>query len=106
MKPKKKRTKKYQPGRPKIPAWAYDVWGQLTESDIKRIDDVVNVDLNLIRLGDIRSGTIQRHSVRSQAVLRLLKTIQQLRRKRASGYDGDGRDAVSSGAIKRGLRDR
>ena len=25
--------------------------GRLTESDIKRIDDVVNVDLNLIRLG-------------------------------------------------------
>lgn len=50
-KPKKRRTKKYQPGRPKIPTWAYDAWGQLTESDIKRIDDVVNVDLNLIRLG-------------------------------------------------------
>lgn len=50
-KPKKKRTKKYQPGRPKIPTWAYDAWGQLTESDIKRIDDVVKIDLNLIRLG-------------------------------------------------------
>lgn len=38
-KPKKKRTKKYQPGRPKIPTWAYDSWGQLTEKDFEIFED-------------------------------------------------------------------
>lgn len=50
-KPKKKRNKKYQPGRPKIPAWAYDAWGQLTEKDFKIFEDAVKIDLGLIRMG-------------------------------------------------------
>lgn len=50
-KPKKKRTKKYQPGRPKIPTWAYDSWGQLTEKDFKIFEDAVKIDLGLIRMG-------------------------------------------------------
>ena len=50
-KPKKKRTKKYQPGRPKIPTWAYDSWGQLTERDFKVFEDTVMIDLALIRMG-------------------------------------------------------
>ena len=51
MKPKKRRTKKYQPGRPKIPTWAYDSWGQLTEKDFKIFEDAVKIDLGLIRMG-------------------------------------------------------
>ena len=51
MKPKKKRTKKYQPGRPKIPTWAYDSWGQLTERDFKIFENAVKIDLGLIRMG-------------------------------------------------------
>ena len=50
-KPKKKRTKKYQPGRPKIPTWAYDSWGQLTEKDFEIFEDTVKIDLGLIRMG-------------------------------------------------------
>lgn len=50
-KPKKKRNKKYQPGRPKIPTWAYDAWGQLTEKDFKLFEDTVKIDLGLIRMG-------------------------------------------------------
>lgn len=50
-KPKKKRTKKYQPGRPKIPTWAYDSWGQLTEKDFEIFEDAVKIDLGLIRMG-------------------------------------------------------
>lgn len=50
-KPKKKRTKKYHPGRPKIPTWAYDAWGQLTERDFKIFEDAVKIDLGLIRMG-------------------------------------------------------
>ena len=50
-KPKKKRNKKYHPGRPKIPTWAYDSWGQLTEKDFKIFEDTVKIDLGLIRMG-------------------------------------------------------
>lgn len=50
-KPKKKRTKKYRPGRPKIPTWAYDAWGQLTEKDFEIFEDTVKIDLGLIRMG-------------------------------------------------------
>lgn len=50
-KPKKKRTKKYHPGRPKIPTWAYDSWGQLTEKDFQLFEDTIRVDLGLIRMG-------------------------------------------------------
>lgn len=52
-KPKKKRTKKYLPGRPKIPAWAYDAWGQLTEKDFEIFEDAVKIMVDqLIYLHD------------------------------------------------------
>lgn len=37
--------------RPKIPTWAYDSWGQLTEKDLSIITDKVNSDLQLLQLG-------------------------------------------------------
>ena len=41
-KPKKKRTKKYTPGRrPTIPTWVYDLWGPLTEEN-KLVTEIVN----------------------------------------------------------------
>ena len=50
-KPKKKRTKKYQPGRPTIPTWVYDAWGQLSEESLQKLEDVCRTDLSLIKMG-------------------------------------------------------
>lgn len=51
-KPKKKRTKKYMPGRrPTIPTWVYDTWGQLSEESLQKLEDVCRTDLSLIKMG-------------------------------------------------------
>lgn len=50
-KPKKKRTKKYHPGRPKFPAWTLDTLGPLKELDFERLETAVKLDLGLIKMG-------------------------------------------------------
>lgn len=51
-KPKKKRTKKYTPGRrPTIPTWVYDAWGQIPEESLQKLEDVCRTDLSLIKMG-------------------------------------------------------
>lgn len=50
-KPKKKRTKKYQPGRATIPTWVYDLWGPLTEENYQTFEAAVRTDLSLIKMG-------------------------------------------------------
>lgn len=50
-KPKKKRTKKYQPGRETIPTWVYDLWGPLTEENYQTFEAAVRTDLSLIKMG-------------------------------------------------------
>lgn len=50
-KPKKKRCKKYQPGRATIPTWVYDLWGPLTEENYQTFEAAVRTDLSLIRMG-------------------------------------------------------
>ena len=50
-KPKKKRTKKYHPSRPKFPAWTLDTLGPLKELDFERLETAVKLDLGLIKMG-------------------------------------------------------
>lgn len=50
-KPKKKRTKKYRPGRPTIPTWVYDAWGQIPEESLQKLEDVCRTDLSLTKMG-------------------------------------------------------